>query len=50
MQIPRDLDGKGTVFVSVLRGKGGMDGAGAADGENVLAGPAIAVFPFGADN
>ncbi|KAF8877653.1 ferritin-like domain-containing protein [Gymnopilus junonius] len=46
VQIPRDLDGKGTVFVSVLRGRGGMD---AADGENVVAGPAIAVFPFGAE-
>ncbi|KDR66313.1 hypothetical protein GALMADRAFT_81121 [Galerina marginata CBS 339.88] len=49
VQIPKDLDVKGTVFVVVLKGTGNISEV-RLDDQSTVAGPAIAMFSFGANH
>lgn len=47
VQVPRDLAARGTVFVSVVRGRENINDV-RFDDSSIVAGPAIAMFPFDA--
>ncbi|KAF9479898.1 hypothetical protein BDN70DRAFT_662439 [Pholiota conissans] len=49
VEIPRDLAGRGTVFVLVVRGPENIREVN-LDDNNVVAGPAIVMFPFDHEN
>ena len=48
VEIPRDLASRGVVYVVVLRGDTDVMGDVRMGDESVVAGPAIAMFPFDA--
>jgi hypothetical protein len=49
VEIPRDLAGRGVVYVVVLRGDTKVIGDVKMDDDFVVTGPAIAMFPFDAE-